>query len=449
MARKAMCRGKGHGTLEKHGRVWRAKWIYDGKSYTKSTGTSDRRAAEKILEELSAPFRAKDDLEVLKGLEVKVALQSERIVQEDKKKPGYTPQQAWSAFFSRQDILCRDQGTLRNYEQWYWLFVDWLTAKHPEVAELRNVSRNIAEEYSHALRQGGTHEDKNGFRNVRRPVRGTTFNRHMNALALVWRTVAKDSESKLGENPFAWNKSTETGIPRIALRREERPHKRRDMTCQEVNALLAVTTGEMRVLFALGFYTGLRLKDCVLLKWGAVDLGTKTITTRSYKTDEETATAIHPTLWKIMAENVTTTSGYLLPELASRYLADDSERIKLNKEISGIFHAVGIETSVSTEGNRYRARPDCGFHSLRHTFNAQLQHIGVDRTTRQKLMGHSSEKMTEHYEHSDAAAPLALPNLLADDPKPTSDKVAQLQALLASMPEEERRAAMTALQAAG
>ena len=72
MARKAKGRSKGLGTLERKGRVWRARWTVDGKTYTKTTGTSDRREAEKILAEIVAPFAAKSDAERLENLAVKI-----------------------------------------------------------------------------------------------------------------------------------------------------------------------------------------------------------------------------------------------------------------------------------------------------------------------------------------------------------------------------------------
>ena len=39
------------GTIEKHGRLYRARWMVDGKYYTRSTGTADRDEAEAKLAE--------------------------------------------------------------------------------------------------------------------------------------------------------------------------------------------------------------------------------------------------------------------------------------------------------------------------------------------------------------------------------------------------------------
>ena len=54
---------------------------------------------------------------------------------------------------------------------------------------------------------------------------------------------------------------------------------------------------------------------------------------------------------------------------------------------------------------------DCGFHSLRHAFVTQLERVGVSLSERQRLAGHATAAMTEHYTHEDGSAALALPDL--------------------------------------
>lgn len=57
MAKKSGQRGKGSGTLVMRGKVWCARWTVEGKVFTRTTGTSDRRKAEAKLAEYTAPFR--------------------------------------------------------------------------------------------------------------------------------------------------------------------------------------------------------------------------------------------------------------------------------------------------------------------------------------------------------------------------------------------------------
>ena len=72
--RKAAGRAKGAGTIQKHGRTWRAVWMVDGKIYTKSTGTGDKREAEKKLAEFVAPYHLKGEA----GKDAKAAKKAKR-----------------------------------------------------------------------------------------------------------------------------------------------------------------------------------------------------------------------------------------------------------------------------------------------------------------------------------------------------------------------------------
>jgi len=247
---------------------------------------------------------------------------------------------------------------------------------------------------------------------VRQPARGTTFNRHMNTLALIWKTLAADmpEKAKLGENPFAWDKTTGRGIRRIPLKHGERPHKRQDLTLEEIANLLKVAKGEMRVLIGLGFYTGLRLGDCVLMDWGKIDRVNGLIITRSAKTDVETKTRVHPALAHIITEEVTAKKGYIMPELAKLYASGKSGRAEVSHRVILLFQSAGITTTFDA-GDGRRARADKTFHSLRHAYITQLERAGVTLRERQALAGHGTEAMTAYYTHEDGAGALALPDL--------------------------------------
>ena len=81
----------------------------------------------------------------------------------------------------------------------------------------------------------------------------------MVVLALTWKTFVADGRA--AKNPW-------TGIQR----KEKDTHTKCELSPEQLDALFNATSGEMRTLFFVGIYTGLRLKDCALLKWDAVDL---------------------------------------------------------------------------------------------------------------------------------------------------------------------------------
>ena len=180
------------------------------------------------------------------------------------------------------------------------------------------------------------------------------------------------------------------------------------MTVAEVYNLLGAATGELKVLIAVGIYTGLRLGDAVLLQWANIDRVTGIITVRSRKTDTETRAAVHPFLARTIQAETKAKHGYIMPKLARLYLSGKSGRVKLSNMISGLFESIGINTKFAPDGRR--ARSDCGFHSLRHTFVTMLRANGVKLQTAKELAGHHTDRMTEHYTHEDGRAVLALPD---------------------------------------
>jgi len=441
MAKTAKQRSKHHGTLELRGKTFRARWEYNGRVYTRSTRTGNRREAERRLEEFTRPFWTTDDKEVLQHLEAKVAAKDNDLANLESQTPGFTLMQSWAYFYANYKNGKCDPATMRNYEQWFWIFAEWLKACHPEIKELRQVSTHVATDYTKYLLTGTTDELKGKITRFRRPIRGTTYNRHLNALALIWKTVAKEPKAKLGNNPFAWDKRTDTGIPRITLKKADKPHKRRDLNCHELHKLLCATTGEMQGILALGYYTGLRFVDCILMRWDNIDLDNCLINVCSHKTDENTCTRIHPTLWTVLQVVVKTNSGYLFPNSAETYNQGTNGRVKLSNLFTDLFRSIGIETQYKPIDSNLRAVPDCTFHSLRHSFCSHMQRAGFDRSIRQVLMGHATPAMTSHYEHNYADAPLALPDLLTSAENPADNKLAQLTQLMSSMSGDELKQA--------
>ena len=129
---------------------------------------------------------------------------------------------------------------------------------------------------------------------------------------------------------------------------------------------------------------------------------------RSRKTDTETRAAVHPFLARILHQETKKTVGHVMPKLAKLYLSGRSGRIKISTMISDLFESIGINTKYVEDGKR--ARSDCGFHSLRHTFVTMLRAGGATLQTAKAMAGHHTERMTEHYTHEDGSATLALPD---------------------------------------
>jgi len=482
----------GSGNLEKRGDVWLARWTVGGKRYTRSTGCKvsggkkSRERAEAMLAEFTDDYRLGDEKRILERQVARLGGVEKEIAAEEAKKPALRFMEGWTAYQQSQSRPRSGAATLRNYELQYFQFVKWIGEHHGDATELRHVTREIADEYAQFLLAGTPKTESDEIRaarlwlarfdwrqkrdgarelteeaqkaiekrreiaarEIRKPIRGATFNKHINALTLIWRHVARHDKARITANPWAFDEETGNGIRRITLNHAERPHPRRALTETEICALLKAADGEMRVLIAVGIYTGLRLGDAAMLNWSNIDRLTGIVTVRSRKTDTETRAAVHPALARILEAETKKCTGYVMPKTAALYASGKSGRVRISNAITALFESVGIETKFAEEGKR--ARSECGFHSLRHSFVTMLRANGARLQTAKELAGHHTERMTEHYTHEDGRAVLALPDMDGGGTgaaTPATEaaarpalSLADLKAALAGLTAEERAA---------
>jgi integrase len=92
---------------------------------------------------------------------------------------------------------------------------------------------------------------------IKRVVSPAKYNGHLNVLHHVFKTL-KDP------------KADDTWLKYSPL--EVHTQGRHDLTVDELKMICGEAVGEMKVLFAIGIYTGLRTGDCATLKWCEVDM---------------------------------------------------------------------------------------------------------------------------------------------------------------------------------
>lgn len=372
MAKKSGQRSKGAGTLVLRGKTWCARWMVNGKVFTRTCGTGDRRQAEEKLTEFTAPFRLGGEERTLETVAARLGGVKGEIQRFEDEKPTTTIMHGWQAYVDQHNRPDSGASTLGVYEGQYEAFARWMKATHPEVAELRRVTQEHADRYAgHLLKQ----------------VSASTFNRHINLLALVWRVLEKTA--RLSCNPW---KSIER--KRFAV------HSRRELTLEELQRVCEAAQGEMRLLLALGTFCGLRLGDAACLAWECVDMVKGIITLVPMKTarrsQKRVIIPIHRTLYSLLNEiPEKRRKGHVMPDTEKRYRSFDGA---LAKDVGRLFKSCGIETKDKNKGAK-RASADCGFHSLRHTFVSLCAAGGVSQSVVQSLVGHGSPAMTAHYTH--------------------------------------------------
>ena len=335
--------------LEKSGR-WTMRVGIKGKRYSRSTRTTDREKAEKILERFLSPL----------------GLGSRRLPLAD----------VWLEYVkspNRRDLA----PTTLNSKRLVWMdFARWMERHHLEIGNLGEVTREAVAEYLACIRAD---------------VCASTYNGRICVLREIFRILA--DKAGLVDNP--WDG--------VRLHSDD-CHSRRELSLDELERLMCAASkagGEWPRLFAIGTYTGLRLGDCCRLAWNAVNLERGVIQvipakTRKHSHGQPITIPIHPMLSSVLKEVPCSERGdFVLPELADFYR---NSKWRVSHGLELIFKAAHIETSVRIEGRRTRT-PEATFHSLRHTFVSLAANAGVPLPVVASIVGHTSTAMTRHYYH--------------------------------------------------
>jgi len=401
MAKKKAQHAKGEGCIylpKSNGKIishiYRARWIVDGKVFTRTTGTGDKREAEKVLAQLVHPFLA----ETQKERETAVLAQLQGVTTEIEAwkdaQPALGLKMAFAAYrksASRPNAANGD--TMDRYEGQYMELAKWLAVRYPDVQELRQVTDEIAEQFADELKKARS---------------ANTFNKRITLYRSIWEHLARTARL--------------TGNPWKTIRKMELvTHTRRELTVEELSRVCKSLDGEMRLLFAVGIYTGLRLADSCLLDWGEVDMLKGIISVIPRKTarhahGKPTIIPIHPTLGGMLAEIPSNARhGHVLPDTAAEFMRDAAS---VSKRIQQTFEANGIKTHGENSISG-RAQIDVGFHSLRHTFVSLSANAGAPLALVQSIVGHSNPAMTRHYFHESVnalkTAVTALPDVTQTD----------------------------------
>jgi integrase len=374
---------KSPGSLVVRGRNFYAFWRHSGKAICRvlrdehGAPITTRPEAEKAKARLMQIVTAEKEVKSLQQIAHAIDDKKKEIINiQDAQSKPLTLTQAWSVFVSPTSgrNTC-GKSSLREYESKLAMFVTWMSKNHASVAALRDVTHKLAKEYLDSL--------------IKRSVSPATYNGHLNVLRYVFKTL-KDT-ARITDN--VWLKFK----PLAVL-----TQGRRDLTVDELKMVCGRATGELKVLFSIGTYTGLRLGDCVTLKWCEVDMKRQHIRRVPRKTARRMPLAIvipiHPVLGDMLAKIPTQQRGeYVNPIMAKTYL--DGKRTTITNAIQDHFSNCGIETTRERE-NGIRRVVDVGFHSLRHTFVSMCREAGAPLSTVESLVGHHSPALTRHYTHA-------------------------------------------------
>lgn len=191
-----------------------------------------------------------------------------------------------------------------------------------------------------------------------------------------------------------------------------REQKRDILTNDELKTLLNYKKEDrIQFLFVCSLYTGLRLSDCCLLKWANVDLAQNIIhNVIPLKTPKQRINiTIHPLLLKELEKAASSRKAndeYIYPQNAKGY-----KDKTINYAVTSIFHKLKLNQKKKT------------FHSFRHTFISNSANNGTPLHVLQRLVGHSSLKMSMAYYHENREVIDNAINALPDYSKSQEEEV--------------------------
>ena len=365
-------RPKGSGKLVARYGYWAMRWMANGRQVQETTRfrvdvKADRAKALALLDERTEIWRLKNEQTRLRVLIAQAQSVEERIRKLQAVANGAKPVtlgefvEVWKESPRRRDCSAE---MLERYESQIKKFVAWAG----EGVDVRAINDDMAERYAKHLAK----------------MSGNTYNKHLNTLEAAWKAAGRSAGVEV--NPWA-------ELPR----RRQEAHRRRNLTPQEVAAILAAAEGEWRGLIEIGLHTGLRLGDACRLKWSAFKSdGTVEVVTG--KTGAVVRLPSGGLLAALERSNIVRPSnlqGEVLPEIAAIYNRDPAT---VSKRVGRIFAKAGIERKIKEKGWS-KARADASFHSLRHTFVTRAIEAGVPAAIVRALVGHATAAMTDRYSH--------------------------------------------------
>jgi integrase len=293
-------RSKGTGHLYKRSGWFHYQWIDPlGQRHTKALRTKDRKTALANVGDMEASVKAKDQEEVL--------LRSARLRRVINARP-LPWSEVWKVFEATKPT--GSAGTLHNYNRAVDELEAWCKAAHPEVEGLHHITAEIAEGFMASVWSRG--------------VSANRFNYIRGALMLVTSRLAKAHGL-----PNPWTETERRDDP--ARGRQ----KRKPLSVKQTTELLTLLDnpqvpvmwrGDMRLLFRLGLFTGMREKDAALLRWNDTDIGRRMLCYTPHKTRGKAITAEVPMIPEVAGEIVARWNAreqgqdYVLPDIAAEYL---------------------------------------------------------------------------------------------------------------------------------
>lgn len=353
--------------IYKRGNVWWCEVKRGGKRYRQSCGTTRKAEAKAFAENMGMVEKVGDRERALALVD---------ILFPPEKKAGIPLGAIWDVYSATAKATGRLNlvaTTLRGRKNIIERFVEWAKKNCPAVECAEDVSGPIAARYAADIIK-----EKNQYGRL---ISGKTRRNRIGELSTVWKTLEKASVDI--RNP--WSNLAPRDI-------EEKRREPFSVAQEQAIFKAAKEIGKDWWLACLiARHTGLRYGDVAKMVWGEIDLVKGCIALEPSKTKRHKVKVVIPLVPELkdaLAAAFKVKSGdFVLPLHARLY----------GKEGKGAYELLNFRevlTAAGVKGEEYT------FHSWRHTLRSRLAEAGASMETAKRLLGHTNDEMSLHYDHS-------------------------------------------------
>lgn len=348
----------------------------DGTRRLRSTGTGDKRQAQRIADEYEQAAK--------QGRDQRLTMQRVRDVLQDIYKIVHNeelPSDQTGDFL--QQWLQRKTSELQDssasaYQQTVSLFLEHIGSRKNK--PLDAITKAIVTDFRDGLLAR---------------VSPATARKQVVILRAAFNDAIR--EGRMRENP-----AEDVKVKKTSGGQQRQPFKP-----EELQRLLAAANQEWQAMILTGYYTGARLGDIATLNWNeSVDLEAKEIRFNATKTGKGMILPLPDQLQNCLIKLPSyDTGGAVFTE------ANDVQKragtSSLSNQFKAILHKAGLaekptHQSKGTGRDARRMVNALTFHSLRHNFVTNLKMSGAGDSVARELAGHSSAAVSRVYTHGNA-----------------------------------------------
>lgn len=346
----------------------------DGRRTQRSTGTDDKRKAQRIANEFEDAARDASSGRFIES-------QARKVIAD---------------IYAMANTEVLPNSSLKEF------FVRWRKRKSLEVADSTYASyMNVTDAFLEQAQAKAnedikkiTTSDLAKFRDATAErLTVSTANLHLKILRAAFADARR--EGLIDENP----------AERVTTLKKQDGYERNPFSLPQLKRLIEVADDEWRGMILFGLYTGQRLGDIAALTWQNVDVIHQEVRLTTGKTGRRQILPLAPPL----IEYLTKLSAGDQPDSpifprANETITGQGRTGNLSNRFYRIMVAAGFAEKRSHQSkgvgrSSTRKINTLSFHSLRHTATTLLKSAGVSDAVAREFIGHDSATVSKNYTH--------------------------------------------------